>query len=279
MKETYTEYRFLVNPKEPATEILIAELSEVGFDSFEETEDGLLAYLPSSSDKDDLLKNLNILESIVFDISYQKKTIEQKNWNEQWEKDFQPIEISANCRIRTSFHPDKNLDYEIIINPKMSFGTGHHSTTHLMLEFILKEALEDKTVLDMGCGTGVLAILAEKKNAKHIDAIDIDPWSYENTLENVQLNHCKRINVFEGDASMLEDRKYDVIFANINRNILLQDMSVYVDCLHSQGILLMSGFYEKDLQLIREKAESLKMKYISHEVKNDWTAARFRKKS
>lgn len=277
-KETYTAYHFSVEPKEPATEILIAELAEIGFNSFEETESGLLAYIPTTQDAEDLMNEVNILNSIVFDISYSKKIIEQKNWNEQWEKDFQPIEINEDCRIRTPFHQPKNVRYEIIINPKMAFGTGHHSTTHLMLEFTMKEDLTKKKVLDMGCGTGVLAILAEKRNAQHIDAIDIDVWSYENTLENIGLNKCRNITVFEGDADLLKDKNYDVILANINRNILLNDMEIYVNCLNQNGTLLMSGFYEKDLSMIREKAESLNLIYHYHQVRNDWTAVRFIKK-
>src|SRR5690625_1013975 len=190
MKSSYTEYKFTVKPKNPATEILIAELAEIGFDTFEETDYGVLAYIPTNQDNDDILKEVNILESIVFDISFEKKIIEQKNWNEQWEKDFKPIEVGDKCRIRASFHPKKEVKFDIVINPKMSFGTGHHATTYLMLEYILEEDLTHKQILDMGCGTGVLAILASLKNAQHIDAIDIDSWSDQNALENAELNNC-----------------------------------------------------------------------------------------
>lgn len=279
MKSSYTEYKFTVEPKNPATEILIAELAEIGFDTFEETETGMFAYIPTPQDKKDILEEVNILDSIVFDISYQKKIIEQQNWNEQWEKDFKPIEIDDRCNIRASFHPKKEVDFDIVINPKMSFGTGHHATTHLMLDFILKEDLTDKKVLDMGCGTGVLAILASMKNAKHVDAIDIDIWSVENARENIALNNCKNISVYEGDVELLksETEKYDVIFANINRNILLEDMQAYAGRLTNRGTLLLSGFYEADLPLIKQEAKKYDLNYDSHCVRNDWTALKLLK--
>lgn len=277
MNHSYTEYDFKVKPKTPATEILIAELAEIGFEAFFETETGVLAYIPTDQDQDNLLEEVDIMNSIVFKISFQKKIIEQKNWNEEWEKDFQPIEVSDKCRIRASFHPKKEVEFDIIINPKMSFGTGHHATTYLMLEYILEEDLTHKQILDMGCGTGVLAILASLKNAKHIDAIDIDSWSYQNAIENAELNNCKNIEVFEGDASLLKNKKYDYIFANINIKVLLDDLNIYADCLSENGVLFISGFFETDLPDLKEKAKENGLTFDHYKTKDQWTAARLLK--
>jgi|SRR5690625_266142 len=277
MNHSYTEYDFRVKPKTPATEILIAELAEIGFEAFFETETGVLAYIPTDQDQDNLLEEVDIMNSIVFKISFQKKIIEQKNWNEEWEKDFQPIEVSDKCRIRASFHPKKEVEFDIIINPKMSFGTGHHATTYLMLEYILEEDLTHKQILDMGCGTGVLAILASLKNAKHIDAIDIDSWSYQNAIENAELNNCNNIEVFEGDASLLKNKKYDYIFANINIKVLLDDLNIYADCLSENGVLFISGFFETDLPDLKEKANENGLTFDHYKTKDQWTAARLLK--
>ncbi len=275
MKEVYTEYNFTVKPKNPATEILIAELAEAGFENFKETENGVLAYVLSEKDNKNILSEIYVLDSIVFDISYKKKKILPQNWNTQWEENFQPIEINSQCRIRASFHPKKEVEYDIIINPKMAFGTGHHATTHLMMNFILEETLKGKTVLDMGCGTGVLSILAEQKKAKKIDAIDIDEWSYKNTKENIILNQCQNITAFKGEVSLIKNKKYDVIFANINRNILLNDIPEYEKSLAKNGVLLLSGFYEEDIPMIKEKAFATGLKYVDQKIRNHWTALKF----
>jgi len=231
MADSYKEYTFTVSPPYPGIEILIAELAELGFESFDESENGLKAYIQENIDSEKAVKALDILQSAEFEIDYSTKTIQQENWNARWESEFKPIEVGTKCRIRAPFHPEKKVDYEIVISPKMAFGTGHHATTYLMLRFILREEMQDKQVLDMGCGTGVLAILASMKKAAHIDAIDIDPWSYENTLENARLNRINNIAVFEGDSSLLGKKKYDFILANINRNVLLKDMETYSGCL------------------------------------------------
>src|SRR5690625_3125296 len=275
MKKVYTEYNFTVKPKNPATEILIAELAEAGFENFKETENGVLAYISSEKDAENILNNVYIMDSIVFDISYEKQEILPQNWNAKWEESFQPIEINNQCRIRASFHPKKEVEFDIIINPKMAFGTGHHSTTHLMMNFILEEILKDKTVLDMGCGTGVLSILAEQKKAKKIDAIDIDEWSYKNTKENIILNQCQNITAFKGEVSLIKNKKYDVIFANINRNILLNDIPEYEKSLAKNGVLLLSGFYEGDISMIKEKAFATGLKYVDQKIRNRWTALKF----
>ncbi|NCP91174.1 MAG: 50S ribosomal protein L11 methyltransferase, partial [Flavobacteriales bacterium] len=196
-------------------------------------------------------------------------------WNEAWEKNFNPIVVDNLCSVRAPFHEKPNTAYDIIIEPKMSFGTGHHETTHMMIQHILKNDFANKSVLDMGCGTAVLAILAEKKGAKPIDAIDYDNWCYLNSLENVERNHCKHITVIEGDARVLKSKKYDVIIANINRNILLQDMQTYVSCLNAHGMLFLSGFYNDDIPLIQEACEKQMLKLAEILERNHWVSLKF----
>lgn len=275
MTQIYIEYNFNVIPRNPGTEILIAELAEVGFESFDEHENGVSAYIQKEAVQQDLLNSVQILNSSEFQISFDKKEIEQQDWNQVWESNFQPIEINNQCRIRASFHPAKNLDYEIIINPKMAFGTGHHATTHLMVLSLLEADLTDKKVLDMGCGTGVLAILASMRGANPVTAIDIDPWSYENSKENAKLNLIENIDIREGDAKLLKNQTFEVIFANINRNILLNDMPAYAQCLAKNNHLFMSGFYTEDLPIIKNRAAELGLKYINHKTRDNWVAAQF----
>ncbi|NNC69236.1 MAG: 50S ribosomal protein L11 methyltransferase, partial [Flavobacteriaceae bacterium] len=254
MPKTYIAYHFIVNPKEPATEILIAELGNAGFESFVENDSGLVAYITKEAHQEQILKNIYVLQSTEFDIEYTIEEIAHANWNAQWEKSFQPIQIDNLVSIRAPFHENPGLKYDILIEPKMSFGTGHHETTHLMIQQLIDLDLTNKKVLDMGCGTGILAIFAEMKGANPIVAIDIDQWCYENSIENCQRNNCKHISVFKGDASLITNKKYDVIIANINRNILLADMNSYSECLDKNGILLLSGFYQEDIATIDKAA-------------------------
>ena len=261
--------------RELATEILIAELGEKGFESFDETESGVSAYIQLKDWSEGLLENVQILSSKEVRFRWTVEEIAQVNWNEQWEKNFEPIEVDGKVSIRAPFHEDPKLEYEIIIEPKMSFGTGHHETTHLMVQHLLNLDVTGRSVLDMGSGTGILAIFAELRGADRIDAIDIDRWCYENALENAERNKCRRIRVYEGDASMLKGRSYDLIIANINRNILLQDMETYVDCLSNGGILLLSGFYASDITVIDKKASSLGLKLDQKLQRNDWVALKY----
>lgn len=277
MTPIYIGYYFSINPLNPATEILIAELGNAGFESFVETEKGLEAFIQKEEWNTNILEDIYVLQSDEFDISYQYEEIEQVNWNTEWEKNFDPISVSDQCYVRAPFHEEKDVTYEIVIEPKMSFGTGHHETTFMMLKHLLEMDLKNKKTLDMGCGTGVLAILAEKKEAKPIDAIDIDNWCYLNTLENTERNKCKEISVYEGDVSLISDKKYDVIIANINRNILLNDMSAYNKSLNNNGDLLLSGFYKEDLQLIENCCENLGLKLTKTLEKKNWIAAHFKK--
>ena len=271
----YLEFRFKVEPTQPASDILIAELGLAGFESFVEHEDGITAYIQKEEFHKKMLSEIHILKSAEFSISYSSTTIAQVNWNEEWEKNFDPILVNGVCAVRAPFHPDPQVKYDIIIEPKMSFGTGHHATTHMMIQFLLKANLEAKKVLDMGCGTGVLAILAEKRGARAIDAIDIDPWCYENSMENVSRNNCHKIMVYEGTAASLIDRKYDVITANINRNILLEDMHAYAKCLERGGELYLSGFYEEDCPTIKKECEKYHLRYQDSLNRDKWMALRF----
>ncbi len=273
----YIGYTFNVVPKEPATEILIAQLGFAGFESFVENEDGVTAYIQENDWDASILEDIQILNSKEFKISYKEEVIEQTNWNSEWEKNFNPIQVDDLVSIRAPFHDNPNLEYDIVIEPKMSFGTGHHETTHMMVQQLLALDLTDKKVLDMGCGTGILAIFAEMKGAKPIDAIDIDNWCYENSLENVARNNCKNISVFEGDASLLKNKKYDVIIANINRNILLHDMHSYMHCLNDKGVILFSGFYKEDISVIDEEVSKYGLKMDKVIERNKWVSVKYLK--
>ncbi|WP_276167709.1 50S ribosomal protein L11 methyltransferase [Zobellia alginiliquefaciens] len=271
----YIEYNFTITPLQPGSDILIAELGEVGFESFVENEEGVLAYIQKGDWNEDILESVEILDNELFQVEFSVKEIEQENWNATWEENFEAIQVADQCVVRAPFHEKPEVQYDIVIEPKMSFGTGHHETTHMMLEFILENDFDGKDVLDMGSGTGVLAILAAMKNAKHIDAIDIDNWCYLNAKENVERNNCSHISVFEGDSSLLGERKYDTIIANINRNILLADIPVYAENLKENGTLFLSGFYTEDIPLISETCVKSGLKFKKNLEKNNWVAVKY----
>ncbi|RFN59935.1 50S ribosomal protein L11 methyltransferase [Marixanthomonas ophiurae] len=276
MAEIYIEYNFTVTPVQPGTDILIAELGYVGFESFVETETGVLAYIQKEECHENILDEVQILSSEAFTIEYNKKDIAQTNWNAEWEQNFKPIEVNDTCVVRAPFHEKRGVPYEIIIEPKMSFGTGHHETTFMMLQHILENDWKNKTVLDMGCGTAVLAILAEKRGATQLDAIDIDTWCVENSQENVDRNDCSHITVTLGDATVLpSEPTYDTIIANINRNILLADMAAYHCCLKPNGELYLSGFYKEDLTLIQKSCNKLGLTFVENKERTNWIAAKF----
>ena len=275
MGGNYLEFHFTIDPPQPASEILIAELGYLGFESFVENDDGITAYIPKEEFEEDLLAGVHILQSEEFEINHTVQEIEKINWNEEWENNFKPILVNDQCSVRAPFHEKPQVDYDIIIEPKMSFGTGHHETTHMMIQHILKNDWQGKSVLDMGCGTGVLAILAAMKGSSIIDAIDIDNWCYLNTLENISRNECEHINVEEGGAELLTDKNYDVILANINRNILLRDLPIYESCLKRDGTLFLSGFYDSDLSEIKAACKKLNLKYEEHFERNKWVAVKF----
>jgi ribosomal protein L11 methyltransferase len=271
----YIEYTFKVNPIQPASDILIAELGAAGFESFVENENGVLAYIQKNDWLENILDSIEILNNELFKINYEIKEIEQENWNATWESNFNPIQVDEKCVVRAPFHEMPKVEFDIVIEPKMSFGTGHHETTHMMLQHILDHDFKGKSVLDMGSGTGVLAILAAMKGAKPVDAIDIDHWCFLNAKENVLRNKCEHIKVYEGDASLLKNQKYDVIIANINRNILLSDIPQYAKCLNSKGILFLSGFYKNDIPLITAKCNEVALKFEKNLQKNNWVAVKY----
>lgn len=275
MASNYLEFQFKIHPPVPASEILIAELGSLGFESFVENEDGVTAYILKEEFNENMLTEVRILDSDEFKISYSSSEIQQVNWNEEWEKNFQPIVVDDICSVRAPFHPKPETEFDIVIEPKMSFGTGHHATTHMMIQFILKNEWKGKSVLDMGCGTGVLAILCSQKGANPVEAIDIDNWCYLNTLENIERNNVPEISVKEGGAELLGEKKYDVIIANINRNILLNDMQKYVSVLQPDGDLYLSGFYKEDIPIIQEACEKLGLKFQENLEKDKWVAVKF----
>lgn len=273
---SYLEYNFTVNPLQPASDVLIAELGEVGFESFVETETGILAYIQKEAWSATILEEVTILSNPNFKISFTATEIEQQNWNATWEQNFHPIKVGQECMVRAPFHEKEKVQFDIVIEPKMSFGTGHHETTHMMLQHILEHDFNGKSVLDMGSGTGVLAILAAMKGASAVDAIDIDNWCYLNAIENVERNGCERlITVLEGNASLLGNKKYDIILANINRNILLEDIPTYVKCLNNDGILFLSGFYKEDILIISKKCAEMALKFEKNLEKNNWVAVKY----
>ena len=274
MDAIYIAYDFNVSPKEPATEMLIAQLGYVGFESFVDQDYGVTAYIQKQEWNSKILEDVFMLNSNEFNITFEHNEIVQTNWNEEWEKNFNPIQVDDLVSIRAPFHTNPSLQFDIVIEPKMSFGTGHHETTHMMVQHLLALDLDTKKVLDMGCGTGILAIFAEMKGAKPIDAIDIDSWCYENSLENIQRNNCNHITVYEGDASLLKE-KYDVIIANINRNILLSDMKTYTDCLNENGVLLLSGFYKEDIVIIEDEVNKHGLTFETMIQRNNWVALKY----
>ncbi len=275
MSNIYLGFHFKVEPKELGSEILVAELGELPFESFIESDFGVVAYIQKQFWNENILDDLHILSSPEFVVSYTIEEIEQVNWNEEWEKNFEAIEVDGICHVRAPFHPKTDAKFDIIIEPKMSFGTGHHETTHMMIQHLLETDVAGKKTLDMGCGTAILAILAEMKGAKPIDAIDIDNWCYLNSIENVERNNCSQITVYEGDAALLDGKKYDLIIANINRNILLNDMQSYVDCLNKTGILLLSGFYNEDIPFIDASCTEKGLTYVKKFERNNWVSLKY----
>ena len=253
------------------TDIITAELSQVGYDTFMETENGLCAYITEDIFSETELRAVLHKYQQMAALPYSTEKIPQQNWNEEWEKNFEPLLISGICSVRASFHPQPpNVPYDIVINPKMSFGTGHHETTTLMIENMLGLNLADKRVLDMGCGTGILAILAAKLGAKEVVAVEIEDWTVENARENAALNQTQ-VEVRLGNVNQIQnDQPYDIILANINRNVLLADIPVYTKHLHPGGTLVISGFYTEDLEAISAVAEQSGLVYKSKREKNNW---------
>jgi len=267
----YIELQLTITPL-LGRDILIAELADLGFESFMDTEEGLLAYIQKEEFKEDILSRLNILKNDDFKTNYNFKTIQDQNWNEVWEKSFHPINVENRCYIRAPFHKkETGIEFDIIIEPKMSFGTGHHETTYLMVKRILELDIKNKDVLDMGCGTGVLAILAKLKKASYVIAVDIDEWAYQNTIENIKKNNNLSIDIKLGGAEVILTNQFDLVIANINRNILLRDLECYAKSLKQGGNILLSGFFSSDKEVLLEEAKQHQLELFHTSINNDWT--------
>ncbi|MBP0612414.1 50S ribosomal protein L11 methyltransferase [Chryseobacterium sp. cx-311] len=267
--QNYLEFDFKISPLQPWNEILMAELIEVGFDSFTEEHEGILAYVPKDIFDEKELSNIALMNNEEIKISYTYREMPNINWNEEWEKNFEPIYVADKVLIRAEFHePNSNL-HEIVIQPKMSFGTGHHPTTHLMIQQMLEMDFTGKTVLDMGCGTSVLAIFAKQRGAGRTVAIDIDEWSVENSKENAVRNNVE-LDISLGTADNLGSEKFDIILANINRNILISDIPTYEGVLNSGGQLLLSGLCFFDVDDILEVCTKANLVLKNRQQREEW---------
>ncbi|MRI64095.1 50S ribosomal protein L11 methyltransferase [Ornithobacterium rhinotracheale] len=272
----YIEYHFNIVPPQPFSEILIALLSQAEFESFEETATGLKAYILKDYDDEEFVKD-QVAELDTAEIVYERTEIEPVNWNKEWESNFSPININDACYIRAEFHePHPDAPYEIVIQPKMSFGTGHHETTHLMVEYLLSLDLDQKSVLDMGTGTGILAILSKMRGAKSCLGIDIDEWSYENAVENAERNKVE-VSFIKGGAESIPDEKFDLVLANINKNILKADMPFYINALKPTAQLILSGLLDIDEQEMISFVEGFGLNFVDKKERNEWIALRFEK--
>lgn len=280
----YTEVDITLSKTNPFRDLLVYNLGDEGpYDSFEEKKDGLKAYVPTDNfDEQFLSDTIDDLKSMDPDlrVEYTVTDLADKDYNEEWERQHQPVLVDGFCWVRAPFHPHRDdVKYEIEIEPKMSFGTAHHATTYLMLSLLEQQNVQGMRVLDMGSGTGVLAILAAKKGAAYVEAIDVDEWAYRNAQENFERNGVS-VNALLGDASLLSaDKHFDLVLANINRNILLKDMESYAAVLNPGGTLMLSGFYEHDVQSLQDKAETLGLRLVQQRSRNEWTALKLILKS
>ncbi len=275
----YIEVDFAVQPLEIGSDILIAQLAEIGFESFVETEIGAKAYIQEQFFEINNISKLEILLNKNFTITYKISNIEDQNWNQLWESNYEPVNIDDKCIIKAPFHKQKfDAKYQIIIEPKMSFGTAHHETTASVIRLMFEIEFNNKVVLDMGSGTGVLAILSSMLGAKKVVSIDNDSWAFENHLENNLANNISNVDVILGDANNIPNIEFDIIVANINRNILLNDIRSYSKVLKNNGIIVFSGFYQgHDLEMIVAESKKYDLTLITNIVENNWTAAKFKK--
>ncbi len=279
----YIEVDCKISPlSETNAEIIIAELSEKEFEGFIQTEEGVKAYIEESNFGKELIENIKAELNIDFNVEFSVANLPEKNWNEEWEKNyFKPIQIADKYLIKSSFHDtDKEAKHIITIDPKMAFGTGHHSTTSLVIELMPDMNIKGKKVVDMGSGTGIIAILASLQGAKNILAVDNDEWACKNTIENVKTNNAQNVEVVKGSVEILEERdcKFDLIVANINRNILLEHIKTYASKILQDGKLIISGFYTEDIEILEKEANKYGLEKISEKEKNKWAAVIFRKK-
>lgn len=274
----YIEFKVEVLSENISTEIIIAYLNEFGFESFAEKENIVFAYIQQDLFSEDPIKAHYFFKENQENLRFSFVSVKDKNWNEEWESNYDPVLIDNKCMVRAPFHPkEEKAEFDIVIEPKMSFGTAHHPTTALMIRQLLPMKLRNKTVIDMGCGTGVLAILAALKDAAKITAIDNSDWAYHNTLENINKNDVK-IEAQLGDAGILKNcEAVDVFLANINRNILLNDIPIYAPYVKERGMMILSGFFEKDLDAIQQKCIQYNFKFIDYLKEDEWVAAKFLK--
>lgn len=268
----YFVYRFHCNPMQPLREILISELADLGFDSFEDTNEGVDAYICEEGDDETRVREVADSLAYLGVLAYNKEYIPHQNWNEKWESDYRPVEIGSRCIVRAPFHkPQKAYDLDLVIAPQMSFGTGHHATTRLMLELLLDTPMAGKRLLDMGTGTGVLAIATAKCGAADVRAVDIDQWACHNAVENAALNNVN-IRVDKGDARILHGESYEIILANINRNVLLNDLPAYASAASPGCVLIMSGFFIADSDEIQKQACDTGFKMVEKRSDEPWAA-------
>lgn len=274
----YIELSVIVTPRDPFTDIITAQLADMGYESFVETEKGVNAYIPVAAFTDDFLSLLADFKDVC-SYEFEKKVIKRQNWNQLWESNFQPVIVGMDCVIKAPFHTIPfQAKYEIIIEPKMSFGTGHHDTTYMMVEELLTLDVHSKALLDMGCGTGILAILAAKMGAASVIGIDIDDWSIENSIENINKNNTPSINVTKGDIDTLLNRTFSIILANINKNVLLKHLPQYARSILPSGNLLLSGFFDSDTDELIRAAESLGFVLLNKKTRNNWALIHLTKK-
>jgi ribosomal protein L11 methyltransferase len=274
----YLELEIKVNPRQPITDLLISELAELGFESFVETEAGFLAYIPAKEFTESLLSPIENIGENTAGISWTKKLIPAQNWNAEWEKSYEPIRIGNELLIRAPFHPaEKNIKIDLEIQPQQSFGTGHHPTTRLMAQKLLTMRLVGRYILDMGCGTGVLAILAGKLGAAEVLGIDIETNAVNNAKENVQRNNAMHITIEEGTENKIASRKFDIVLANINKNVLVNAMPAYANALNKNGELLISGFFTTDADELVNAAAGSGLKFESKQNEAEWALLHFKK--
>jgi len=266
----YTRLQVVCDPE--FSEILMAEIAEAGFDTFMETEKGFEAFTEGEKFDADLVDSIKKKYKHVSPLLFFQDKVQKQNWNEEWEKNVEPIFVEDQCLVRAEFHKiEKKYLYEIVITPKMSFGTGHHQTTYLMLKNQMRINHQNKLVMDAGCGTAILAIMASKLGGQKIEAFDIDEWSVINGKENAEINHCHNIHIQQGKITDLKfENRFDLILANINRNILLDEMKYYANALMPGGHLLLSGFYDKDISDLKQEAQKFGVLEISRDHRENW---------
>ena len=265
----YIEIQFVLKERVPIIDVFIQEIADLGFDAFQENLNILSSYIPSINYNEKKLQEL-LDNYSAFIISFKAIDHPYKNWNKKWESSFEPIEINENCLVRASFHQPSKKKYDIIINPEMSFGTGHHETTRLMAKDLFKHDLKNKTILDFGSGTAILSILAEKLGAKEIDAVEIDKNANQNARQNLATNNSKAIKIIDGDGDSIPNKKYDFLFVNINKNTIIEEFTNFLKVMKKNSMVLFSGFFESDIHYIKDLSIKSGLKILYSDLENQW---------